>query len=773
MWTLIQVYAKNLCAFKLLDYKLLQKHTTLIFGNNMDNDSQGSNGSGKSAMLEAIAIGITGETLRKIKMDEIINDAENEAIVSLLLLNTATGQRLTIQRIISRKAAQVIKVFVCANETEDNEVCIEQASVADYNKFILETLGLTKEDIFSNFILSKHKYLSFLSSSDREKKEIINRFSNGVIVDESIIALQEDMVPIQELLKQAELSVANHTGRVETLQEQINTAITESTERSQKKAERIANWNKAIADKRNHIREQNILINKANEILDQYDKTDKVLQKLENGKKDAKECFEIISEHFASHTLPLPRNFAAISIKNQKELEVVAKEYAEVQKQLTQHDKKIVIAKDSYDKLLKQYEKFQEDFDKKSTKAEEKINMLLSSVNKLETDNSRLRTQRVQLEADIADLQKQLAGVIVCPKCQHEFTLANDIDINDVKLKLQDRKGESQDILNSIETNERSIAEITAEGRKARQEQNRLNNCKIEWSTKITETCTALDELSRGASSLANKMQALQNQMNILQKSIEGVRVNLFDDAYAILDEAIQRQESEIKRAELNINNANGAIQSYEESIHDIENASETDMIETLKANKKKYEKELTLAISQKENVEQRLNSYKEQEATFIEFKTHLANTKIDALSHITNEFLEAIGSDIRIAFSGFTVLKSGKIRDKISISIIRDGVDCGSFDKFSEGEKARVNLANILAMHKLTNINCDDNKGLDLLILDEILEATDEQGLSNIFDALNQLQITSLVVSHGNIAENYPYKTVVNKLNGISFIDA
>lgn len=614
MWTLIQVYAKNLCAFKLLDYKLLQKHTTLIFGNNMDNDSQGSNGSGKSAMLEAIAIGITGETLRKIKMDEIINDAENEAIVSLLLLNTATGQRLTIQRIISRKAAQVIKVCVCANETEDNEVCIEQASVADYNKFILETLGLTKEDIFSNFILSKHKYLSFLSSSDREKKEIINRFSNGVIVDESIIALQEDMVPIQELLKQAELSVANHTGRVETLQEQINTAITESTERSQKKAERIANWNKAIADKRNHIREQNILINKANEILDQYDKTDKVLQKLENGKKDAKECFEIISENFASHTLPLPRNFAAISIKNQKELEVVAKEYAEVQKQLTQHDKKIVIAKDSYDKLLKQYEKFQEDFDKKSTKAEEKINMLLSSVNKLETDNSRLRTQRVQLEADIADLQKQLAGVIVCPKCQHEFTLANDIDINDVKLKLQDRKGESQDILNSIETNERSIAEITAEGRKARQEQDRLNNCKIEWSTKITETCTALDELSRGASSLANKMQALQNQMNILQKSIEEVRVNLFDDAYAILDEAIQRQESEIKRAELNINNANGAIQSYEESIHDIENASETDMIETLKANKKKYEKELTLAISQKENVEQKLNSYKEQE---------------------------------------------------------------------------------------------------------------------------------------------------------------
>lgn len=772
MWTLRQVYAKNLCAFKQLDYTLLQKHTTLIFGNNMDNDSQGSNGSGKSAMLEAIAIGITGETLRRIKMDEIINDAEDEATVSLLLQNNTTGEYLSIKRVISRKTAQIIKVSIYDDETDCNIKHIEQAGVADYNKFILETLGLTKDDVFSNFILSKHKYSSFLSSSDREKKEIINRFSNGVMVDESIAALQEDMIPIQESLKQAELNVANHTGRVETLQEQINTAITESTERSQKKAERIANWNEAIAGKRAYIREQNVLINKSDELLEQYDKTDEVLQKLENSKKDTGACFEIISERFTSCALPLPKDFAAISIKNQKELEVVTTEYSNVQQQLIQHEKKIATAKSSYEKLLKQHEKFQENFKKKSTKIENQINELLDSIKKLDAENSNLRSQRTKLEADIASLQKQLAGIIVCPKCQHEFTLANDIDINEVKLRLQDRNGETQYILQNIEANEKRISDITTKGREARKEQDELNRSKIEWSNKITETCTALDELSRNTSYLTNKMQNLQHQMNTLQKSIDDARTNLFDDSYAILDEAIRKQEYEAKQAELNINNANGAIQSYEESIRDIENSSETDMIESLKANKKKYEKELVLAISEKETIERKLNSYKEQEATFTEFKTHLANTKIDALSHITNEFLEAIGSDIRIAFSGFTVLKSGKIRDKISISLIRDGVDCGSFDKFSEGEKARVNLANILAMHKLTNVNCDDDKGLDLLILDEILEATDEQGLSNIFDALNQLQITSLVVSHGNIAEGYPYKTVVNKLNGVSYIE-
>ena len=98
--------------------------------------------------------------------------------------------------------------------------------------------------------------------------------------------------------------------------------------------------------------------------------------------------------------------------------------------------------------------------------------------------------------------------------------------------------------------------------------------------------------------------------------------------------------------------------------------------------------------------------------------------------------------------------------------------MDCGSFDKFSEGEKDRVKLANILALNKLTNMNCDEGKGLDLLVLDEILEATDESGLSSIFEALNELKITSLIVSHGNVAENYPYRLLVNKQNGISYVN-
>ena len=169
--------------------------------------------------------------------------------------------------------------------------------------------------------------------------------------------------------------------------------------------------------------------------------------------------------------------------------------------------------------------------------------------------------------------------------------------------------------------------------------------------------------------------------------------------------------------------------------------------------------------------VDDKVRALEVQRERFVQFKTYLANTKIEALSRITNEFLIGIGSDIRIRFDGYMVLKSGKVREKISISLLRDGVDCGSFGKFSAGEAARVNLATILAMQKLVNANCDDEKGLDLLVLDEILEAVDEAGLSSMFDALNALGGTVLIVSHGNVAEGYPHKLVITKENGESRI--
>jgi len=329
MWRLTKIFAQNLCAFKELDYTLNQDHTTLVFGNNMDNDSQVSNGSGKSALIEAIAIGLTGGTLRDIKMEEVINDQEDFARVNLTLLNDATGIVMEIKREISRKNPQSIKVEFTKNGETKEEV---QPSVNDYNKFILETIGLSRDDIFANYILSKHKYTSFLSSSDREKKEIINRFSNGIIVDESIAALQADMEPIKDDLQAAERDVATCKGRVSAIDEQIANAVNESTERSQNKAKRIEEWKESIANKRSYIREQNASSDEYNKALDVLDEVANKLEELEGGDSGFESDYETIVKLFSDNKIEAIKDYKQTIESLRSQLQEKSKELTRLRK---------------------------------------------------------------------------------------------------------------------------------------------------------------------------------------------------------------------------------------------------------------------------------------------------------------------------------------------------------------------------------------------------------------------------------------------------------
>ncbi|NDW10965.1 AAA family ATPase [Dysgonomonas sp. 520] len=112
MWKLTEIYAQNICAFRELHYTLTQGVTTLVFGNNRDNESQQSNGSGKSALIECIAIGITGSPLRKIKNEEIINDNSDECMIELQFKSDCNNETFIIERKLFRKSPAEIACYV-------------------------------------------------------------------------------------------------------------------------------------------------------------------------------------------------------------------------------------------------------------------------------------------------------------------------------------------------------------------------------------------------------------------------------------------------------------------------------------------------------------------------------------------------------------------------------------------------------------------------------------------------------------------------------------
>ena len=771
MWHLKSIHAKNLCSFLELDYSPKQGAATLIFGNNLDSDSQNSNGSGKSALIEAIAIGLTGEPLRKVNADEIINDTKDEATIGIVLTNDVLGEQMTVNRRLSRKQPQQIQIVKQSGPYDTDTEEINQATVADYNKYILDQIGLSKDDIFGNFILTARKYKSFLASSDKEKKELINRFSNGVMVDQSIEELHVDMEPIEAEMKEADKEVATCTGRVEALGTEIEKAINESAERKASNESRIKNWTELIAQKRADIRTTNDNINKIDESLGRLDDLDAEMQELEKSDRGVKESLQVIANQFKTNDLALTTDYLHEMIVLDTQLETASK------------NAKVLAAKskelsDVLDEQENDYNtthaELQSKLEKNSVnRAEctEHLEKLSKAVKRLQNKADSLNGDERTKKREAASLENQLAGVIQCPKCKHEFTLHAQLDIEAARKNLKSVQAAIAQIGKDLIENNKEYDKTVADGKNQRDIETALNNERKQIEQDSEKADATIKKARQICSQCEKEVEEANTLLATIKDKISKIRKRIFDEVFEVIDSAYKRRENQIKSLEEDVNTMNGSIASYEKAIEDAQNTSEEDMLDSLKKSQAEYQKALKKAVEAKNEVESRLNELKAQEAYFIEFKTYLANTKINAISQITNEFLETIGSDIRVALSGYTILKSGKVRDKISVSLLRDGVDCGSFEKFSAGERVRVELASILSMNQLTTLNCEDGKGLDLLIADEVLDSADEQGLASVFKALNQTQITSLVVSHGLTNEGYPNKITITKSNGISSI--
>ena len=772
MWKLKSIEAKNLCAFRSLAYTLQQGVTTLIFGNNKDNDSQQSNGAGKSALLECIAVGLTGSPLRKIRTEEIINDAAEQCRIILHLANDASNEELIIARSIPRKGASTVacKLYRGGELVTTDEAV--QHSVDAYNKYILEKLGITREELLNNFILSKYRYEDFLSSSDKEKKEIINRFSNGILVDEAIARVEEDIEPLSSEQQKIDLELAGIDGRIEMLQEQIAKEVAAGEERGRNRETRIAELEEAIASKREYIRTHKETLTGIDATIAEVDKADKELQALESSDTSLEECLKAID---AMMTL-LPnarRTDWNHTLKLKKEDLLLAQSSLENLDASVNHAEAVLKEKyDAFEKFKVQYTDFVTQYGDKCEEYSIRLQEIDKTLRSLASRLEELRRKRRVISAGIDELSNKLAGSITCPKCGHEFLVAQpnfDIEAGTKELRL--RQQQLSEINGNIEAEQNSSEEAEMQQSKLNSERRTLDSDRSRWEQELSDheraVCSATSEVERAE----HNRKRTKAEVAAMQDEIDSIRRKAFDEFFGNIDERNAALSRERRKIVEDIRSAECAIETLQETIREVNEMAAEDLTLSLRRTLEQEKQRSMETAKRKFEVDDKVRALEVQRERFVQFKTYLANTKIEALSRITNEFLIGIGSDIRIRFDGYTVLKSGKVREKISISLLRDGVDCGSFGKFSAGEAARVNLATILAMQKLVNANCDDEKGLDLLVLDEILEAVDEAGLSSMFDALNALGGTVLVVSHGNVAEGYPHKLVITKENGESRI--
>lgn len=781
MWILKSIKATNIQTIKEVDYTLEQGVTTLLFGQNNDNPTQKSNGSGKSAILEAISLGTRGTAIRPVRIDEMINNDESKATTDITYFNEDTGVSMTISREFFKKSSNTVSLYMEADGKPLPENDYIQSSASEYSMFIFEQLGVTEDEFMNNFLLSKHRYTSFFDSTDKEKKDIINNLSNATVVDPSMDKVEEDIEDSLISIKSIDMKMSSNSGATSAISEQIE--IAKKSEIDNPKKDRIEKMEAQLNESKSTLIEQKEKLDNTQTTGFNISEVAKVIEDIifDGDSKDWREAIKntvydtsnpdalVLDEYFRRKLDELETN----SREDAEKLKMYESELDKCNNELKENSSDLSKLSLEKNELELKVEAENKSFLENS----EEVNASLLEVNK---KLSNLSEYYLDLQSEISTFAKRgsvlkniVSGKIECPKCHHEFLLSKDINLEDAQRELNE-------VETSISEKEKLALE-TETSRDSKQSEKKSLDIKVrdlekEKLQNISSIRAKISELDKSMNTINAVVREINSNISTIERSISTVSVRmskyssvLKDEMYDEIDRIISKNNKEEQSISQNISYINAQIDTYISNIKKIEETDVDTLVLNLEDSKRKLVHELVLLTQERAEAQVHNDSLTNQLNIFKSFKTHLANSKIEALAYEINYFLEKVGTDVRVSLSGYTKNKSGKISDKIYTSIIRDGVDFGSLYKLSEGEKATIHLATILARQKLINGSTDAMKGLNFLCIDEILDSIDYGGLAKIFDTLNASGVTAIIISHGNILEGYPHVLKIEKTDGIS----
>lgn len=217
MWYPQKLVIKNLMSYRISGYEFVNGKAVMVHGINDFNEEQESNGSGKSAVLEGVALCLLGSPLRDASAKDLIREGEDSCEVEFVLHNTKLDRSLVIWRkFYGNTSSAELKITV------DDKPVKDMVSVRHGNEIILDTIGISREDLLNYYILSNEKYVPLLKMSDTKKKEMIGRFSQADLINPAMDALDESIDELGNIRLEREKELATSTTKLEVYQEELS-----------------------------------------------------------------------------------------------------------------------------------------------------------------------------------------------------------------------------------------------------------------------------------------------------------------------------------------------------------------------------------------------------------------------------------------------------------------------------------------------------------------------------------------------------------------------
>lgn len=381
------------------------------------------------------------------------------------------------------------------------------------------------------------------------------------------------------------------------------------------------------------------------------------------------------------------------------------------------------------------------DFSKQYKKVEESRATLDAQIKTAREDYKEVQDLSAEAEAEFRRLETFLKGAVSCPNCGHEF-----VPHRETELTVAEARAKATDERKTIATAELAIEET-----------------KEELDKLLVSVRKFDDEIAKIRVAEQNNIRATRD----VQKQISELRGD------------VQRAESSIKLSRQTITTLEGKINKCMEEAEYLQNKMD-ELEATPLTNPRLEELEGLIALSnvklkkREETIDElrgKIASNTQWGLRLKEFKMSLAVEQLKIIQNFANRSLQQQRSELRLAIEGFKTDSKGKVKSEITVYVINGEGEYKSFWSFSGGERARIEIALIIAMAEMIN-STNAYGGLHFLQIDEVLEGTDPLGLSLLVESLSEFEYPIYIISHVmNIRAGVTTLTVV-KENGQSYIE-
>jgi len=186
-------------------------YSGLVVIKGKNKDVGGSNGSGKSVVVEALYFGLTGKTIRKSTEDTLVNnDAKKNCKVEVELSEGV--------RIIRQKKPTKLEFYV------NKENCTQE-SVSHTQALIDATLNINYKVLLASMFFGQSNSLNFLDCSADDKRLIIKNFLNLEDIFEMRDRIKGFKSQYNQIIKQQDAIIREHQKTISSLDAKIEGVV--------------------------------------------------------------------------------------------------------------------------------------------------------------------------------------------------------------------------------------------------------------------------------------------------------------------------------------------------------------------------------------------------------------------------------------------------------------------------------------------------------------------------------------------------------------------